>query len=83
MTDGISPLQFYEAEGVDDWLVLAEGAEACFRTGSFAASVRPSVAARARDESGGRSEALIADEVRPRHPKSNIRRDDKGARKVG
>ena len=40
MTDGITPRQFYEAEGVDDWLVLAEGAEACFRTGSFAASVR-------------------------------------------
>ena len=40
MTDGISPSQFYEADGVDDWRVLAEGAEACFRTGSFAASVR-------------------------------------------
>ena len=40
MTDGITPRQFYEAEGVDDWLVLAEGAEACFRTASFAASIR-------------------------------------------
>ncbi len=40
MTDGITPRQFYEAEGVADWLVLAEGAEAFFRTGSFAASVR-------------------------------------------
>jgi 4a-hydroxytetrahydrobiopterin dehydratase len=40
MTDGITPRQFYEAKGVADWLVLVEGAEAFFRTGSFAASVR-------------------------------------------
>ena len=40
MTDGLTPRQFHEAEGVEDWLVLAEGAEACFRTGSFAASIR-------------------------------------------
>jgi hypothetical protein len=26
MTDGISPRQFYEAEGVDDWRVLADAA---------------------------------------------------------
>jgi 4a-hydroxytetrahydrobiopterin dehydratase len=39
MTDGISPLQFQESEGVDDWRVLSEGAIAYFRTGSFAESV--------------------------------------------
>ena len=40
MTDGLTPRQFYEAEGVDEWVVLAEGAEACFRTRSLAASVK-------------------------------------------
>ena len=37
MNDGISPGQFHEAEGVEDWRVLGEGAYAYFRTGSFAA----------------------------------------------
>jgi 4a-hydroxytetrahydrobiopterin dehydratase len=40
MTDGISPKQFHESDGVEDWRVLAEGACAFFRTGSFAAGVR-------------------------------------------
>ena len=40
MTDGITSRQFYEAEGVADWRVLVEGAEAFFRTGSFAGSIR-------------------------------------------
>lgn len=40
MTDGISPRQFHEAEGVEDWRVLGEGACTYFRTGSFAAGAR-------------------------------------------
>ncbi len=40
MTDRISPRQFHEAEGVEDWRVLGEGACAYFRTGSFAAGAR-------------------------------------------
>ena len=40
MTDQISPTQFHEAEGTEDWRVLGEGACACFRTGSFAAGAR-------------------------------------------
>jgi 4a-hydroxytetrahydrobiopterin dehydratase len=36
----ISPKQFHEAEGVGDWRVLGDGANAFFRTGSFAASAR-------------------------------------------
>ncbi len=41
MTDKISPKQFYEAEGVDDWrLVGSDGACAYFRTGSVAAGAR-------------------------------------------
>jgi len=38
--DRISPKQFDEAEGVGDWRVLGDGANAFFRTGSFAASAR-------------------------------------------
>ena len=38
MTDGISPRQFHEAAGVEDWRVVGDGACAFFRTGSFAAS---------------------------------------------
>jgi 4a-hydroxytetrahydrobiopterin dehydratase len=41
MTDRISPKQFHESGGVDDWRVIGDGASAYFRTGSFAASVRP------------------------------------------
>ena len=40
MTDQITPKQFHEAEGVEDWRVLGDGACAYFRTGSFAAGAR-------------------------------------------
>jgi 4a-hydroxytetrahydrobiopterin dehydratase len=40
MTDQISPKQFRESEGVEDWCVLGDGACAYFRTGSFAAGAR-------------------------------------------
>jgi 4a-hydroxytetrahydrobiopterin dehydratase len=40
MTDQISPKQFREAEGAEDWRVLGDGANAYFRTGSFAAGAR-------------------------------------------
>jgi 4a-hydroxytetrahydrobiopterin dehydratase len=41
MTDPISPKQFHEAEGVEDWRVLGgDGATAYFRTASFAAAAR-------------------------------------------
>ena len=40
MTDRLSPKQFHESEGVEDWRVLAEGACAYFRTGSFAIGAR-------------------------------------------
>jgi 4a-hydroxytetrahydrobiopterin dehydratase len=40
MTDRISPRQFQEADGVEDWRVLGEGACIYFHTGSFAASTR-------------------------------------------
>jgi 4a-hydroxytetrahydrobiopterin dehydratase len=40
MTDHISPKQFHESEGVEDWRVLGDGACAYFRTGSFAAGAR-------------------------------------------
>jgi 4a-hydroxytetrahydrobiopterin dehydratase len=40
MTDQISPKQFLESEGVEDWRVLGDGANAYFRTGSFAAGAR-------------------------------------------
>jgi 4a-hydroxytetrahydrobiopterin dehydratase len=36
MTDAISPARFHEADGVQDWRVLGEGAFASFRTKSFA-----------------------------------------------
>jgi len=36
MTDQITPREFHEAEGVDDWRVLFTGAYAHFRSGSFA-----------------------------------------------
>ncbi|HEY5515886.1 MAG TPA: 4a-hydroxytetrahydrobiopterin dehydratase [Pengzhenrongella sp.] len=39
MSEHISPRQFHEAEGVEDWRVLAFGACAYFRTGSFATGV--------------------------------------------
>ena len=37
MTDWISPKQFHESEGVEDWRVLGDGACAYFGTGTFAA----------------------------------------------
>ena len=40
MIDGISPKQFHESEGVEEWRVLGDGACAYFRTGSFAAGAR-------------------------------------------
>jgi 4a-hydroxytetrahydrobiopterin dehydratase len=35
MTDAITPGQFHQSVGVDDWRVLPRGATAYFRTGSF------------------------------------------------
>jgi 4a-hydroxytetrahydrobiopterin dehydratase len=40
MTDQISARQFHEAEGVEDWRVLGDGACAYFRTGSFEAGAK-------------------------------------------
>jgi 4a-hydroxytetrahydrobiopterin dehydratase len=40
MTERISPKQFHEAEGAEDWRVVGDGACAYFRTGSFAAGSR-------------------------------------------
>ncbi len=37
MSEPISPRVFHEADGVEDWRVVGEGACAWFRTGSFAA----------------------------------------------
>lgn len=40
MSDRISPRQFHEAEGVEDWRVLGEGACTYFHTGTFAEAAR-------------------------------------------
>ena len=40
MTDHITPTQFHEADGTQDWRVVGDGACAYFRTGSFAAGAR-------------------------------------------
>jgi pterin-4a-carbinolamine dehydratase len=40
MTGRITPRQFHEAGGVEDWRVLGEGACAYFRTGGFAGGAR-------------------------------------------
>jgi 4a-hydroxytetrahydrobiopterin dehydratase len=40
MSERISPKQFRESDGVEDWRVLGDGANAYFRTGSFAAGAR-------------------------------------------
>ncbi len=40
MPERITPRQFHEADGVEDWRVLGEGACTYFRTGSFAAGTR-------------------------------------------
>jgi 4a-hydroxytetrahydrobiopterin dehydratase len=39
MTEQITPAQFHEAEGIDDWRVLTHVAHARFRTKSFATGV--------------------------------------------
>ncbi len=41
MTDYISPKQFHDSEGVEDWRVLGDGACAYFRTGSIPAVAGP------------------------------------------
>ena len=40
MNDRISPKQFRESDGVEDWRVVGDGANAYFRTGSFAAGAQ-------------------------------------------
>ena len=40
MTDYVSPREFHEAEGVEDWRLTSEGATAFFRTRSFVESAR-------------------------------------------
>lgn len=39
-TDQMSPQQFQDAEGLEDWRVLADGASTYLRTGSFAESAK-------------------------------------------
>ena len=39
MSDAITPEQFHQSEGIDDWRVLPGGATAYFRTGSFVRGV--------------------------------------------
>src|SRR2546422_5047868 len=41
MAEPITPGQFHEADGVEDWRVVSEGACTYFRTGSFEAGARP------------------------------------------
>jgi 4a-hydroxytetrahydrobiopterin dehydratase len=40
MIEGISPKQFLESTGVEDWRVVGDGACAYFKTGSFTAGTR-------------------------------------------
>jgi 4a-hydroxytetrahydrobiopterin dehydratase len=40
MTDEISPSQFLQSEGVEDWRIVSDGATARYLTGSFAAGAR-------------------------------------------
>jgi 4a-hydroxytetrahydrobiopterin dehydratase len=40
MTEPVTPRRFHEADGVEDWRVVGEGACTYFRTGSFAAGAR-------------------------------------------
>jgi 4a-hydroxytetrahydrobiopterin dehydratase len=40
MVEWVSPTKFLEADGVEDWRVLNDGASAYFATGSFAAGAR-------------------------------------------
>lgn len=39
MSDAISPQQFHDADGLEDWRVLLRRAHSVFRTGSFAVGV--------------------------------------------
>ena len=72
MSDNISPRQFNEAEGVEDWRVLGDGACAYFRTGSFAAGAR---LVRAISELPG---------VHDEHPDVDVRHDGRSEeRRVG
>jgi 4a-hydroxytetrahydrobiopterin dehydratase len=40
MSETITPQQFHDAEGVEDWRVVGDGACTLFRTGSFAVGAR-------------------------------------------
>jgi 4a-hydroxytetrahydrobiopterin dehydratase len=40
MSEPITPRQFHDADGVEDWRVVGEGACTYLRTGSFAAGAR-------------------------------------------
>jgi 4a-hydroxytetrahydrobiopterin dehydratase len=40
MSDHITPKEFHEAEGTEDWRIVGDGACAYFRTGSFEAGAR-------------------------------------------
>ena len=40
MTEQITPSQFHQAEGLEDWRLTSEGATAFFRTRSFSESAR-------------------------------------------
>jgi 4a-hydroxytetrahydrobiopterin dehydratase len=40
MTEHVSPQQFLETDGLEDWRVVGDGANAYFRTGSLAAGAR-------------------------------------------
>jgi 4a-hydroxytetrahydrobiopterin dehydratase len=40
MIERITPRQFQEADGIEDWRVVGEGACAYFRTGSWGAGAR-------------------------------------------
>ncbi|HEX6954861.1 MAG TPA: hypothetical protein VF156_08270, partial [Agromyces sp.] len=48
--DPITPQQFHDADGVDDWRVLYWGAHAFFRADSYAVAVRFVAAITALDE---------------------------------
>jgi len=64
MTERITPKQFAEAEGVEDWHILGgDGATAYFRTGSYAAGAR---LVQAIGELAG---------VDDQHPAIDVRRD--------
>jgi pimeloyl-ACP methyl ester carboxylesterase/pterin-4a-carbinolamine dehydratase len=40
MAEAVTPQQFHEADGIEDWQVVGDGVCAYFRTGSFAAGAR-------------------------------------------